>query len=145
MSECYVSAKDYEKYWSSMNEAAFITHLTGHLRKATKFVVFKHADRFTHGVPDISMTGNSVTSWWELKVADPEFDSPGIQELTMIRLAAGGCARYLIYSHGTIRIVEPRNLRNWNGNIPHPYDVKWLIDEMLFIHNSVRSHVQQTV
>lgn len=83
------------------------------------FVIFRHEDKSTYGVPDTSVTGKGKTSWLEIKLANPDFKSHGQQELTMRRLAnAGHYARYIIYemdSDGAkrTRIVHPKDLANW--------------------------------
>jgi hypothetical protein len=72
----------------------FVTKCKQHMRGA---VVFRHEDVRTAGIPDMSITWNNMTSWWEAKHATPRFASTGIQELTLSRLAANGFARYLIW------------------------------------------------
>lgn len=82
------------------------------------FVIFKHSDRARIGIPDFSIIGRNFTSWWEVKLADPDFDSVGIQELTCLRLAVAGYCRYIIFdysvpAHPTTSIVHPKDLKNW--------------------------------
>lgn len=76
-------------------------------------VVFRIEDHFTHGVPDIVLTLGK-TIWIEVKLADPDFKSKGIQELTMNRLALVGFAFYVVYYtwKGVERtyIVEPKDI-----------------------------------
>jgi len=80
------------------------------------FVALRHEDVRTAGIPDLSLTGHGKTSWVEVKHGTPDFDSQGIQELTMLRLAAAGYARYLIYlenkdgSNKRTLIVHPKKL-----------------------------------
>lgn len=80
------------------------------------FIAIRHEDVRTSGTPDISLTGLRRTAWIEVKHGTPRFESTGIQELTMLRLARAGFARYLIYQedkNGESRrtlIVHPRNL-----------------------------------
>ena len=74
-----------------MNENTIKDELVKRLRRAApRFVVFRHEDRFTAGIPDISMTGRGATSWWEVKYLNPRLHSYGLQELTMKRLASPG-------------------------------------------------------
>jgi hypothetical protein len=63
-------------------------------------VVFKIADRATSGVPDISLNWQQQHVWIETKRASALFQSKGVQELTMRRLAAQGQAWYVIYDAG---------------------------------------------
>ncbi len=81
-------------------------------------VVFKLADRFTIGVPDMCVTELGITSFWEVKLADPDFDSMGLQEFNALRLAKHGICYYIIYekadlSPEMVYIVHPQQLKNW--------------------------------
>ena len=101
-------------------EAKLKTKLVEHLRKMYPgYVVLRHEDRFTFGIPDISVTGHGRTSWWEAKHANPDFESLGYQELTMLRLSAGGYARYIIWEEiGDVKrtlIVHPKLLCDWSS------------------------------
>jgi hypothetical protein len=102
-----------------MNEASLKGSLVAEGRTAlTGYVVCRHEDRFTSGYPDISVDGNYRTSWWEVKFANPDFASTGIQELTMKRKArAAWFAGYIIYDSITKRvfIVHPDNLETWSS------------------------------
>lgn len=81
-----------------MDEAALKGKLCDLIRKVKpRYVVLRLEDRFTHGIPDISITGNQRQSWWEVKKASPKFTGQGIQELTMLRLARQCEAFYLVY------------------------------------------------
>lgn len=81
-----------------------------------RFVVMRHEDRWTSGIPDFSVDGAGRTSWYEVKHADPEFDSEGIQELTCLRLAVASYCRYVIYyenkdgAEKRTMIVHPKHL-----------------------------------
>jgi len=86
-----------------------------------RFVVFRHEDKTTYGVPDTSVTGNGKTSWWEIKLANPDFKSHGQQELNMRRLAnIGHFARYIIYEEikgkRLTYIVHPKDFGEWREN-----------------------------
>lgn len=100
-----------------MTEHSLVESLVGYLRKRfPSYVIWKINDRFTHGIPDIIVSGNGRTSHWEVKHADPDFQSDGIQELTMKRLAHTGVpAHYLIFQTPLkiTYIVEPRHLAVW--------------------------------
>jgi hypothetical protein len=93
-------------------KAAFVKQL-----RATypRWTVFLHQDKIRAGVPDISITGEGMTSWWECKFAHSSFDSPKVQELTCVRLAQAGNCRYLIWA----------DLPNFGKRIiiAHPADV----------------------
>lgn len=103
-----------------MNETTLVGNLLKEARRELPhFTVFKHTDRFRHGVPDMSITGNNYTTWWEVKYADPTFDSTGIQELTMKRLDSAAFARYIIFVEQTAtaprhtRILTPARFAAW--------------------------------
>lgn len=52
-----------------MTEAKFTKRLITEIKKEMPgAVVFKHADKFTVGVPDMSVSWGGVTTWWEIKV-----------------------------------------------------------------------------
>ena len=61
------------------------------------FVALRHEDVRNGGIPDLSVTAISMTSWWEIKHATPRFTSPELQRITCLRLAQGGYCRYIIY------------------------------------------------
>lgn len=81
-----------------------------------QFVLLRHEDIRLGGVPDLSVTGLGKTSWIEFKHGTPYFESPGNQELMMMRLAKNGYyARYLIWRERegegkTTNIVNPVEL-----------------------------------
>jgi len=82
----------------SRRENALKGALIKHLRAAFPyFVILPHQDGYTAGIPDISISGNGRTSWWECKHGTPEFKSTGIQELTCLRLARNSYCRYIIW------------------------------------------------
>jgi hypothetical protein len=82
-----------------MTEASLQRGLLQALRAAfPKFVIFKHSEVLFSGVADISITGNKITSWLELKLAKPVIKSKGIQQLMMQRLARAGHAYYVVYT-----------------------------------------------
>jgi hypothetical protein len=84
--------------------------------KLPQWVFLRHQDVRASGHPDITSTGLKVTSWIEVKHGAPDFDSTGIQELTMLRLARQGHAWYLIFKEDAdgenkcTLIVQPCNL-----------------------------------
>jgi len=101
-----------------MTETVLVSALVQTLRKAfPSFVIFKHADKFTFGVPDISVTGRMKTTWLEVKYADPTFLSSGVQELAMKRLSATSYGWYVIYDenegHRRTLLVVPELLSEW--------------------------------
>lgn len=122
-----------------MTEATLKSALVRALRTLPNAVVFRHEDRFTHGIPDISITLHHATTWLEVKFANPSFNSRGIQELTLLRLALVGTARYVIYHQdGT----EAKTY------IVHPYDIGKRLDTLPhtsgFDHASVVEFVKTT-
>jgi hypothetical protein len=65
------------------------------------YVFQRHEDRFTGGVPDLSVVGDGLTSWWEFKYAAPRLISNELQDLQLKRLfhANGGRALYIVYAN----------------------------------------------
>lgn len=77
------------------------SQLTGKLIKFVRVkrpdaVVFKHSDRTTVGVPDMSITCCGLTRWYEVKV-EPNWPPTKIQVATMAKIqrASGGDGHYL--------------------------------------------------
>lgn len=62
-----------------------------------RFFVQTHSEARKYGVPDLSVSGNGKTSWYELKHATPNFTTQGVQELTCLQLAKHSFCRYIIY------------------------------------------------
>lgn len=72
--------------------------LVEYLRKAfPSFVILRLEDRYTHGIPDVTIWGNRFASATEVKLANPDFDSNGIQELTMKRIKREAHSWYTVY------------------------------------------------
>lgn len=104
------------------------------------FIALRHEDVRSSGIPDLSLTGFGRTSWWEFKHAAPTLKSKGIQELTMLRLAGAGFARYVVWEenkHGIQRtlVVHPKNLvsmtpEEWFVG----YDHKAIVEYMRKVH-----------
>jgi hypothetical protein len=126
-----------------MNETTLKSALVTLLRKAFPgYVIFRHEDRHLFGVPDISVTGNGVTSWWEGKFADPTFLSQGIQELTMLRLANQAYARYIIWELATdgvkrTLLVQPKQMSEWKSTkeFASGFNHSWVVDQVRKVHN----------
>jgi len=104
------------------------------------FVALRHEDVRTCGIPDLSLTGLNKTTWWEFKYGHPDFSSHGIQELIMLRLAAAGFARYVLWMEvgngvETTLIVHPKKLKDleWEVAIPR-FDHKAVVSYMKAVH-----------
>lgn len=104
-----------------MTEATLTRELLKVLeRKLPGAVVIKHADRFTAGIPDASLTWAGTTSWLEVKyvrrnllrtgdvcLAPLRRQFPTIQLIMMERLAAAGSAVYLVYFDRLLTLWHP--------------------------------------
>jgi hypothetical protein len=106
--------------------------------RLTGCVALRHEDRFTSGIPDISVTLHGRTSWWEAKVTPVV--SKSIQELTMLRLAAAGYARYVVWEDkcGIRRtlIVHPKHLSDLTPEaFCVGFDMKWLVEQIRVVHS----------
>lgn len=91
-----------------MTERTYTTRLVKRLRQAfPNAVVIKHADNFTGGVPDLSVTLGGRTWWVEVKVGDELADClrhvTTLQRRTMnqLHLASHGHAYYTFGVKGT--------------------------------------------
>ncbi len=104
------------------------------------FICQRIEDRFTSGWPDIEIVGSARTSYWEVKHADPSWTTHGIQELTMMRLAAASFyARYIFFHEkkGVKRtlIVHPKNIRDLLPDVwCVGFDMKWLAEYTKKVH-----------
>lgn len=123
-----------------MTEAFLLSNLLNKLRATLpRAVVIKHCDRMTSGVPDFSVTMNGRTSWWETKYACPSFKSQGIQELTLLRLATAGYARYIVWEEKKgIRqtlIVHPRNIQELKLEARcEGFNYMWVVEQIVKAH-----------
>ena len=72
-------------------------------------VALRHEDRFISGIPDLSITFQGKTSWWECKYADPFCISSQLQRHLCACLARhGSWCQYIIFQRGIARPVDPR-------------------------------------
>lgn len=119
------------------------------------YLAIRHEDVRTCGTPDMSLSGNGKTSWWEFKHATPNFSTTGIQELTCSQLAIKSFCRYVFYYEdvqNTVRtyIIHPRAVINHKGNFSAVlanailtdinwrigFDFKWITEQMRLAHES---------
>lgn len=118
-------------------------------RHAPELVAFRHESVRECGIPDLSLTGGGITTWWEFKHATPRFDDNGLQLLTCARLAVGGFCRYVLWyedSKGNCQqtmIVHPRHVKavrdqgSWEFTPESRtgcFDHTWLVAQMMFAH-----------
>ena len=129
-----------------MNETSLTDTLTSRLREAfPSFVIWKIADRFSHGIPDIEVNGLGVTSHWEVKYADPDFTSKGIQELTMLRLQHTLTpAFYIIFQKEgktkSTHILTPDQFRKWpdvHVDRVEGFHFEHVVDKVAEVHRAV--------
>lgn len=111
-------------------------------RQLPQFVVLRHEEVRLGGVPDLSLSGNNKTSWWEAKHGTPNFQSKKLQEITLRRLDDTSYARYIIWmeaadgSNKRTYIVQPRYLKNtseWRVWC-HGYDHVFVVGFMKAVH-----------
>lgn len=97
-----------------MKETQIVGKITAHLRKhLLGSVVFKHADRVTAGIPDISVTWRRHTIWFEVKVRrEGRMYTRDLQHVNMTRLSKQGSAYYVVFDLDTARslIVRPQDI-----------------------------------
>jgi len=120
------------------NEASLKAKLVLRIKeRRPSFVTLRHEDVRSSGHPDISVTGEKRTAWIEVKHADPEFKSHGIQELTMQRLEAQGLALYVVYERSAdgkrqTHVFKPSQMKDgkWPsvGGYSHDYVVTCIED-----------------
>lgn len=130
-----------------MTEQTFVRDYLRTLRAALPHaVVLKHpGTAFSKGVPDMSLTLNGRTSWWEFKYTiDARIRNHadfGLQLVMCLALAAAGTCYYVVLSDDNderrIHIVEPRAIdretRRYTG-IDGGADYAWLVKRMAKEH-----------
>lgn len=108
-----------------MSEASIRSVLVKKLRTMQPtWVIFRHEDHYTTGIPDISVTGNGKTSWWETKLVEGR-EHPQEKELKlqrMIELDHHSYARYIVYRTGGIfkkdvSILTPVDFQQWPEHV----------------------------
>lgn len=82
-------------------------------RRLPNFVMALYASA---GAPDRTIIGNGRQTNWEFKHGTPGFRSPGLQELTCMRMATAGHCRYVVWLENYLD-AGPRTL------IVHPQKV----------------------
>jgi hypothetical protein len=111
--------------------------------------MWKHADRFNRGYPDVTNAWKGITSWWEIKHYDNEpFKSPPQQEITCQRLSQQALCYYVIYEERkgfrNTRIVAPEEIGNWTETLIRTtgFDHAWVADFIRKTHyeNSRQKH-----
>lgn len=81
-----------------MTEAELKDRLVEYLRNTIpRAIVFRHEDKNTAGIPDITITLRGRTLWLEVKFANPDIRGRGLQKLTCLRLSREGYCWFLIY------------------------------------------------
>lgn len=128
-----------------MTEAMLKSALMRYLRKKhPSAVILRHEDRITAGIPDVSVTWDGSTSWWEVKYAKSRIRTRGIQELTCLRLARQGLCYYLIYEerdafHKRTRIVTPVELQQGlDGELHDGFDHAFVAQFISRLHHDRR-------
>jgi len=123
-------------------EAALKSRLVQTIKlRLPSFVLFRHEDVRTAGIPDISLTGNKFDSWWECKHGTPNFPSTHLQELRMKQLAVQGFARYVIWmeeADGSLKrtlIVEPKHLYDLTPEYEcNGFSIEFVVEYMKQVH-----------
>ena len=88
-------------------------------------VAIRYEDRYTKGIPDLSVSYHGRTSFWEIKYADPRCVSSKVQRYMCAQLDTQGFhCRYLIFQRGIarptnprprqIRVVKPADFDHWD-------------------------------
>ena len=91
-------------------------------------VVISHEDKYTYGIPDISFTRGGITTWIEVKVAQPKIKKGReIQLFVTQSLEIQGWCFYIVYQEKKngeqfAYIVSPKVIKN--NNWENDYFVK---------------------
>lgn len=87
-------------------------------------VALRYEDRYTRGIPDLSISWRGHTSFWEIKYADPHCVTSKVQHYLCEQLDTHGFhCRYIIFQRGIarprksrprqIRVVKPADFDHW--------------------------------
>tara|TARA_R110000824_G_scaffold167181_6_gene343982 strand:+ start:3446 stop:3844 length:399 start_codon:yes stop_codon:yes gene_type:complete len=107
-------------------------------------VLFRHEDKYTSGIPDISTTFNGCTIWWEVKYAKPSIRDRGIQHFTCNELARNGKCFYIVYyqkkDEKQTRIVHPQFIHDGLTPIASTkgFNHSWVITRIKAAHDYKR-------
>lgn len=98
-----------------MNEAELKAKLMAHIRQnLSGSLAFRHEDKLSAGIPDISVTYRASTIWIEGKMLrDGSITDTGLQRQNMKRLERYGKAIYVIWSSNQTFIVQPCELEHF--------------------------------
>jgi len=111
-------------------------------------VVLRHEDHFRAGIPDISVTWHKLTTWLEVKHADPYLSGSGIQLHLAGQLADQGFCWFIIYYEDETAkrtlIVHPSEVYrdSWkelsdSSRMAQGFDHKFVVD---FLRGQYRDH-----
>ena len=113
-----------------MSEQSFRSSIISHIRKNSDFICLRHEDVRMRSIPDLSITGNGVTTWWEFKFGWTSwYDYPQNQLHHCKKLALQGFLKYVIQHQGYVAVVEI-------GQTPiFQYTLKEAALKMITLHN----------
>jgi len=116
------------------SESDFKADLAKKLREH-KFHVIRHEDKFTYSVPDMSVTDNNITSWWEVKHKKIIGNGKKIQLKNMKELCKKTIlAYYIVYNHIFIQVRRPPNLDMKTEPMKEFYSMDQLVEYILNTH-----------
>jgi len=112
-------------------------------------LAIRYEDRYTGGIPDLSISWRGQTSFWEIKYADPSCVTSKVQHYLCDQLDTHGFhCRYIIFQRGIpkrshprprqIRIVKPTDFDHWAhlGLVVSDgrFDYDALVDHIATVH-----------
>lgn len=123
-----------------VTEASVRAALVKKLRAYKDWTVLRHEDHYTSGIPDISVTGNKITSWWECKLrkGSDSISTIGIQQFLVEQLAKHGHAYYIVYEQRKemprTLIYEPEHFPNLPLDTAEGFNHDWVVNFIRKIH-----------
>lgn len=117
-----------------MTEASVRAALVKKLRRYKDWTVLRHEDHYTSGIPDISVTGNKITSWWECKLrrGSEQLSTKGIQQFLVEQLGKHGHAHYIVYDEVNVSIFEPQDFPRYALTAGLNHD--WVVQQIRELH-----------
>lgn len=71
------------------------------IHREAKPVILKHADGYTSGTPDVSISWRKRTTWWEFKHGPRIIWANALQQLTCRRLAVTSTCHVVLYEESS--------------------------------------------
>ena len=102
------------------------------------WLILRHEDSVITGLPDISISANGKTTWWEVKYGNPLFQTTGSQKLLCRKLAMTSFCRFLVFREtkdgknrmtAIVNPIEATEYQSVGG-----FNYEWVIEYIRGVH-----------